>query len=153
MLKHNSHLTAISRATLPRPTRWLMKKGLLVGKVMDYGCGKCAKVNPPDWFNYDPYYQPNFFTGARYDTIICNYVLCVLPNAERMKVVKHIQTLLRLNGVAYIAVRNDRPKAGWGVSSRGTYQGRVRRLPLPLLYECSQFRIYQVTKEDRLVVT
>lgn len=147
----NSHLTAIARKTLPRPTRWLLDKGLIVGSVMDYGCGKCGNINPPEWFNYDPHYQPNFFTGARYDTIVCNYVLCVLPREKRMDVVKHIQVLLRLNGIAYIAVRNDKPKNGWGVSSRGTYQGRVQKLPLYIIYENSQFRIYQLTKADKLV--
>ena len=151
-MKHNSHLTAIARKTLPVPTRWLLQHGMLTGSVMDYGCGKCASVNPPGWFNYDPYYQPNANFGTdRFDTIVCNYVLCTLPNRERMDVLKHIQTLLRLNGVAYISVRNDRPKQGWGISSRGTYQGRVRKLPLPILRNVKQYRIYLLTKETKLV--
>lgn len=151
-MKHNSHLTAITRKTLPVPTRWLMSQGLIVGKVMDYGCGKCASVNPPHWFNYDPHYQPNANFGTdRFDTIVCNYVLCTLPSVERMDVLKHLQVLLRLNGVAYVSVRNDRPKSGWGYSSRGTYQGRVRGLPLECIRKTSQFRIYRLTKETQLV--
>jgi len=147
---HKSHLTAISRKTLPVPTRWLINNWLITGDVMDYGCGKCASVNPRGWFNYDPHYQPNMLTGARYDTIVCNYVLCVLPPEERMNVIKHIQVLLRLNGVAYISVRNDKPQWGWGVSKRGTYQGRVQGLPLPLLYKCHGFRIYKLTPDTKL---
>ncbi len=136
---------------MPVPTRWLIKAGLVVGKVMDYGCGKCASVNPPEWFNYDPHYQPNANFGTdRFDTIICNYVLCTLPEAERMPILQHIQVLLRLNGIAYISVRNDKPKNGWGKSSKGTYQGRVRNLNLPLVYKNSQFRIYQLTKDTNL---
>ena len=146
-----SHLTAIGRKTLPRPTRWLLERGLVIGSVMDYGCGKCDKVNPPSWFNYDPHYQPNAnFGSERYDTIICNYVLCVLPPTERLDVLKHIQVLLRLNGVAYISVRNDKPRSGWGVTKRGTYQGRVGDLPLPGIYRCAGFRIYKLTKETQI---
>ena len=146
-----SHLTAITRKTLPLPTRWLLQKGLLVGKVMDYGCGKCAPVNPPEWFNYDPYYQPNAnFGNDRFDTIVCNYVLCTLPRQERLPIIKHIQVLLRLNGIAYISVRNDRPKQGWGISKRGTYQGRSQRLRIPIIRETSGYRIYELTKNTKL---
>ena len=147
----NSHRTAIARSTLPVPTRWLLSQGLLVGKVMDYGCGKCASVNPPDWFNYDPYYQPNFITGARYDTIVCNYVLCTLPKSEEKKTLQHIQSRLRLNGVAYISVRNDVPRGGYGKSSKGTYQRKVTLPYLTLVRKTTQYKIYQLTKDDSLV--
>lgn len=149
-LSHKPHLTAIGRKTLPKPTRWLINNGFIVGDVMDYGCGRCANINPPGWFNYDPHYQPNMISGARYDTIVCNYVLCVLPPEERLNVIKHIQVLLRLNGVAYISVRNDKPRCGWGLTKRGTYQGRVGKLSLPLLYQCAGFRIYKLTKETQI---
>jgi hypothetical protein len=148
---NKTYLTAISRKTLPRPTRWLMKHGLLLGNVLDFGCGKCLHINPPKWDNYDPYYRPWPWHKSNYNTIICNYVLCVLPQAERMPVLKEIQRKLKENGLAFISVRNDRPKQGWGVNRRGTYQGRVRKLPLALLYECSDFRTYLLTKETELV--
>lgn len=160
---NKSHLTAIGRRSIPTPTKWLLthspammysdaefkKLGI---KVLDYGCGHCYKVNPSSWHNYDPYYQPNANFGTdRFDIIICNYVLCVLPRSERLKVLQHIQVLLRLTGIAYITVRNDRPKQGWGVSSKGTYQGRVSKLPLREIYSNSNFRIYLLTKESKLV--
>ena len=151
-MQTKSHLTAISRKTLPVPTRWLMKAGLMVGTVMDYGCGKCASVNPPKWINHDPYYHAIDLDRLRgsFSTIICVYVLCTLPDAERKPVLADIQSLLTDDGVAYIAVRNDKPKQGWGLSSRGTYQGRVRKIVLPLLYKNAQFRIYKLTKTTNL---
>jgi hypothetical protein len=150
----NSHLTAITRKTLPVPTRWLINHGLVdvEENVLDYGCGKCYAVNPQSWCNYDPYFKPQTLLPRGYfNTIICNYVLCTLPEAERMPVLRKIQTLLGgQDAIAYISVRNDKPKNGWGKSSRGTYQGRVRNLNLPLVYKNSQFRIYQLTKETVL---
>ena len=86
-------------------------------------------------------------------TVVCNYVLCTLPRADRMPVLKDIQSLLmdRPDSRAYITVRNDKPKQGWGVSKTGTYQGRVSNLKLPLLYECRGFRIYTMTKTTTLL--
>lgn len=151
-MKHKSHLTAISRKTLPRPTKWLLGKNKVVGKVLDYGCGKCYAVNPAEWHSYDPYYfRAGIRVGKLFDTIICNYVLCVLPPAERLAVLQEIQRFLKPEGIAYISVRNDKPKQGWGLSSKGTYQGRVRKLPLPLLYKNSSWRTYTLTKTTELV--
>ena len=150
ILMNKSYLTAITRRDLPRPTQWLMDKGLIRGRVLDYGCGKCYLINPMEWDSYDP----NFPTSGiypPYDTIICNYVLCVLPRAERIPVLKRIHGALSSDGKAYISVRNDRPKNGWGKSSRGTYQGRVANLPMEELYKCSGFRIYVLTTDTKLV--
>lgn len=155
-MKDNSHLTAIARKALPTPVRWLMRQGFVMDHpgiaTLDYGCGKCASVNPEVWDNYDPYYAPNGIPkGKKYNIILCTYVLCVLPQEERPKVLRKIRSLLTKYGVAYISVRNDRPKNGWGKSSRGTYQGRVRKLALPLLHQNSQFRIYQLTRNCKIV--
>lgn len=149
MPSHKSHLTAISRKTLPRPTRWLIKKGLIRLPCLDYGCGKCHKVNPPVWINYDPYHYKinvDYFKGSNM-TVVCNYVLCVLPEQERLPVLRNIQQLLSPGGIAYISVRNDKPRWGWGTSKRGTYQGRVQGLSLPMIYKCAGFKIYKLTKE------
>jgi len=147
-----SHLTAISRKTLPLPTRWLLKQGVIQGRVLDFGCGKCHAINPKKWDNYDPHFYPKYFTiSDEWDTIICNYVLCVLPHSERPFILKQIQSLLTLDGMALISVRNDKPKQGWGMSKRGTYQGRVSKLPLRQIYKCPQFRTYILTKTTVLI--
>lgn len=155
-MKNKSHLTAIARRKLPMPVRWLMQHGHVMDHAfiptLDFGCGKCASVNPKSWTNYDPHYCPDTIAdGQRFNIILCTYVLCVLPEPERKKVLKKIQYLLSEHGLAYVSVRNDKPKQGWGCSSKGTYQGRVRKLTLPLLYENSQFRIYLLTKKTKLV--
>lgn len=121
-------------------------------RVLDYGCGRCGNVNPSTWDNYDPHFRPwSCWHKRSYHVIICNYVLCVIPRTERLDVLKDIQKRLTKDGVAYVTVRNDRPKQGWGVSSKGTYQGRVEKLPLALIHSNSDFRIYLLTKKTKLV--
>jgi 2-polyprenyl-3-methyl-5-hydroxy-6-metoxy-1,4-benzoquinol methylase len=142
---HQSHLTAISRKTIPTPVKWVLQNYTISGKVLDFGCGKCASINPSHWDNYDPYYNPNGIKQKKYDTIFCTYVLCTLPKSERQQVLKQIISLLEpIYGVAFISVRNDTPKQGWGLSKRNTYQGRATELDkmLLLLYSNSQYRIY-----------
>lgn len=153
-MKHKSYLTAISRRTVPAPTRWLIRNGLVKMPVLDYGCGKCHSVNPPKWINYDPHHYPinlEHFRGSNL-TVICNYVLCTLPKEEHLAVLKDIQSLLKVHpeSVAYISVRNDKPKQGWGLSSRGTYQSKVV-LPFQVIHKNAQFCIYQLTKNSVLV--
>lgn len=154
-MKHKSYLTAIARRSLPSPTRWLLKQKLIDAQalVLDYGCGKCALVNPKAWLNFDPHYAPDTLktkAGLYFSTIICNYVLCTLPKEERTRVLLEIQALLTSTGEAFISVRNDKPKQGWGLSTKGTYQGRCSNVTDDLVYKNSQFRIYRLTKKTRI---
>ena len=154
MTNNKSHLTAIPRKSLPQPTLWLIKNRLIRGHVMDYGCGKCASVNPSHFFNYDPFFcnqDLSVFRNGRgyFDTIICNYVLCAMTPAERMPILKDIQIMLDPFGLAFVSVRNDRPKNGWGWTSKGTYQGKVN-LSLPTIHEDSRFKIFLLTKDSPL---
>lgn len=150
--ENKSHLTAIVRKTLPTPVKWILQNQKPpnasqkhFGKVLDFGCGKCDSINPPDWDSYDPYYNPKGIKRKKYDTIFCTYVLCTLTNEERKKVLEQIESLLEpILGVAYITVRNDKPKQGWGFTKRNTYQGRATELngKLQLIHSTSQYRIY-----------
>lgn len=155
-MKYNSHLTAISRKAIPAPTRWLIANDKVPTQpgdlnVLDFGCGKCLSVNPVTWDNYDPHYRPwSVWHKQWYDIIICNYVLCTLPAKERLSVMQEIQKKLYKTGVAYVSVRTDKPRQGWGLRSKGTYQGKVE-LPLEIIYKNSQFCIYVLTKSTRLV--
>lgn len=135
-----------------------MKHGYVLNHAfiatLDFGCGKCHEINnkhfPCD--GYDPHFRPDGVAeGKRYNIIICNYVLCVLPPKERKAVLKKIQFLLGEYGVAYVSVRNDRPRQGWGVTSKGTYQGRVKHVTDTLIFKNSQFRIYLLTRKTKLV--
>jgi len=126
-MENKSHLTAIRRNKLPNPTQWLLDKFLIRGRTLDYGCGRCHEINN-QFFSadgFDPHYRPNGINYSSYDTIICNYVLNVLPTEqERKEVCEHILGLLSSNGVAYITVRNDRIKLK-GPTKRKTWQGLI----------------------------
>ncbi len=153
MKDNKSHLTAITRKTLPRPTKWLIDRGYVLEDigVLDYGCGRCATVNPAYWDNYDPYYVPDPPRQKEYRVIVCNYVLCTIKSRqERIRILRNIRKLLSKHGIAFVSVRNNKPKQGWGKSKTGTYQGRVKKLALRVLYENAQFRIYLLTKKDKL---
>jgi ATP adenylyltransferase len=122
-----SHKTAISRKTLPLPTRWLLGRGLLKGVILDYGCGKCFELNNLFFVSdgYDPHYRKDGIEHSSYDTIICNFVLNVIESpAARQGVIDDIQYLLAPGGIAYISVRNDKEKLN-GCTKRGTWQGLV----------------------------
>lgn len=162
----NSHLTAISRKALPVPTRWLLSQGMIHGHVLDYGCGKCkplndailAKVPSVKSVNsYDPHWSPNEIIGPNnhegwYDVILCTYVLCTLPEGPELDILRQIRKHLRKNGIAFITVRNDEPKNGYGRSSKGTFQ---RKVELPYLYELrktTQYRIYVMNHDTKLPI-
>jgi hypothetical protein len=158
-MKHNPHLTAITRKQLPRPTRWLLRNGYLLKHkfipMLDFGCGKCHSVNNEHLHidGYDPHFRPDGIPeGKRYQIIVCNYVLCVLPPEEHLSVLRAIRRLLTEHGHAYISVRADKPKQGWGLSSKGTYQGQVESLAgLPVIHENSSWKTFLLTKKSKLV--
>jgi SAM-dependent methyltransferase len=151
MNSSKSYLTAIGRNKLPAPTKFLIEKGWTHGTVLDFGCGKAWTVNPPAWFNYDPYHYKNNIPSMimSFDTIVCNYVLCTITKEDSVNVLKEIQKLLMMSGVAFITVRRCKPKQGWGMSSKGTLQRSVK-LNLPIIKENSQFCIYLLKKSDNL---
>ena len=153
---HKSHLTAITRKELPVPTRWLIKNELVhPGRtVLDYGCGKCFLINPPRWDSYDPHYRPDGINKSiKYNKIICNYVLCtILSYFARLDILKDIQSHLNENGIAYITVRNDEPKSGWGLSTKRTYQCHLVAIPpLDEIHCCHNFRVFKLTSDMKLV--
>ena len=139
------HLTAIARKRPSVPMRQLDAKGLLVGRMLDYGCGKGMDAETYDMDGYDPYYNPIDPEGP-YDTITCNYVLNVIEDAqERADVLESIQRLLGPGGRAYITVRDDRASLN-GTTSRGTWQGKIV-LDLPVVQRKSgQFVTYLLEK-------
>lgn len=129
-------LTAISRTTLPTPVRKAINSGLIAGRILDYGCGRgIVKQLVPNVTNYDPHYFPKKPTG-KFDTVLCLYVLNVVPATTRKEVMKGIAYYLKPGGTAIIAVRTpDDIKAArtstWHkvsdgyVTSHNTYQHGV----------------------------
>ena len=147
-MENNSCLTAITRTKLSAPSKVLLDKGLLKGRVLDFGCGKGFDVEYLSGLGYniqgfDPYYQPEKPIG-KFDTIICNYVLNVLEPSEWDSVLSDIKELLNNNGIAYIAVRRDIKEEGYRRHGKGqTYQTNVE-LDLDKLCENTKYCIYKL---------
>ena len=134
------HLTAIKRKALSLPFRYLQEHSLLVGRVLDFGCGHGFDCDALGIEGYDPYWRPEKPTGT-FDTIVCNYVLNVLEPDQWQAVIDEISGLQSKGGIAYITVRTDKRILN-GFTSRGTYQCDVL-LDLPVEHQ-SKFRMYRL---------
>ena len=141
-----SFLTAIGRKKISRPTLMLFEAGKLRGKMLDYGCGRSVDLTTFSGADrYDPFYWP-LKPVWPYDTIICHYVLNVIPyEPVRDLVINTVHDLLQYDGCAYFTVRRDKKKLnGW--TKRGTWQGWVE-LDLPIFEENSNFCIYEMKRK------
>lgn len=146
------HLTAKERDKLSFPAKWLMERKLLKGKILDFGCGfgsdvEFLKREGFDMVGYDKYYKPDY-PKAKFDTILCIYVLNVLERTSQWEVLMRISELLSANGTAYLVVRRDLTYEGYRihkVHQKTTYQCNVK-LPLVSMF-CNEFcEIYKFTR-------
>ncbi len=148
-IKNNPHLTAIERRTLSFPTRLLKERKLLIGDILDFGCGFGYDTDQLEksGFNivgYDNYYRPEL-PEKRFDTIICNYVLNVLEPNEQAEVLMSVSELLKPMGKAYFSVRRDLKKEGFRthyVHKQPTYQSNVI-LPYNSIFKNNNCAIYE----------
>ncbi len=159
----NAHLTVKERERVSFPTRLLHESGLLVGKLLDFGCGlgkdiEFLKQQGYEVEGYDPHYLPAYPT-AKFDTIICNYVLNVLLPEEQSYVLMCISELLKPTGKAYFAVRRDIKKNGFVYNPKRditVYQCNAI-LPYKSIHKAEHCEIYeyqhfnQVGKENDCV--
>jgi len=128
----NSHLTAKERDSLSFPAKILLNKKLLVGEVLDFGCGfgKDVTVLQSKGINivgYDKHYFPEY-PQKKFDTIICFYVLNVLLPEEQSMVLMELSQLIKPKGKVYIAVRRDIQYEGFRthkIHQQKTYQCNV----------------------------
>lgn len=139
---NRAHLTAIARKKPSRPATYLFKTGLLTGSILDYGCGRGFDASHYGADKFDPHFFPTEPT-SQYDTIMCNFVLNVVPENETEAILSKILTCLKPGGVAYLTVRRD--KFTEGLSQKGTFQ-RYVYLDLPIQYETADFAIYRLEK-------
>lgn len=100
MLQYNSARTAIFRTRVSIPTRFYMEKKLVYGDVLHHGCGMAVldSVVMEDLANkvveYDPHYVPNEDTlKQRYNVVVSNFVLNVLPPIECRQVIKQLKEI------------------------------------------------------------
>ena len=134
-LKSNlySHLTAKERDTLSYPAKILYNKNLLIGRVLDFGCGlgkdvELLKEKDLDITGYDKHYFPEYPTN-KFDTILCFYVLNVLMPEEQASVLMEVSYLLKPGGKAFFAVRRDIKYEGFRihkVHQKPTFQCNVK---------------------------
>lgn len=147
----NSHLTAKQRDTPSLPIRMIHERGLLQGRVLDYGCGfgqdvRFMRTKGYDAYGYDPYHAPDISPGT-FDTIVCFYVLNVLFPDEQTDVLMNISRLLKPKGRAYFSVRRDITRDGFRthqLHGKPVYQCNVQ-LPYKSIYrnENTEFYEYQ----------
>jgi hypothetical protein len=139
----NSYKTAITRTKPSAPMTYLASHGLLMGDVLDYGCGKGFDAEQYLADKYDPYYYPTM-PKKLYKTITCNYVLNTISREQGFDVLNIIQCLLTNGGTAYITVRRDVKQPT--TTSKGTYQWPVY-LALPIVKETKSYCIYKLTSD------
>lgn len=100
------HKTALKRKALSVPMRQLNERGLLKGRVLDFGCGKGDDAHELGLESFDPHFQPKM-PKNKFDTITCNYVLNVVSEDTGKDIINQILSKLKKTGTAYVTVRND----------------------------------------------
>jgi len=124
--------TAKSRMHMSVPMRYLLENGHLekarVGtthpnqvfdtNMLDYGCGRGDDIRDllqegVKCFGYDPYHNDAKWTlRCKWPIVTCIYVANVLGRNEAQSLIGEIQDILRHDGVAFMAIRNDLPEFG-----------------------------------------
>jgi diadenosine tetraphosphate (Ap4A) HIT family hydrolase len=144
-----SHLTAKERDSLSFPARIVKERGLLLGSVLDFGCGfgkdvEVLKASGFEVFGYDKHYFPSY-PQRKFDTILCFYVLNVLLPEEQALVLMEVSNLLKPGGKAYFAVRRDIVYEGYRthkIHQKPTYQCKVT-LPYRSILKNESCEIYE----------
>lgn len=135
---------APKRDALSRTAGVLIEKGLIRGRVLDYGCGHGDDADARGWEVYDPYYRQTPPTGV-YDTIIVNHVAHILTRDSRAALFVAVNDLLADGGVAYVSVARNIPTMGKH-GPRKRLQNYVV-LTLPSVYSDDKQEIYTLAKD------
>lgn len=155
----HSYMTAKKRDRESFPVRYLIQRGLIKGRVLDFGCGlgvdvKFLRQKGYEVAGYDPYYAPDQPKG-KFDTIICFYVLNVLLPKEQEYVLMSISELLLQEGYAYLAVRRDIHRDGFRLHLKhrvDVYQCSVI-LPYQSVLRTDHCEIYRYRHYNQLFVS
>ena len=128
------------------PMKLLSENNLLIGRILDYGCGKGFDANFYKLESYDPYYQPNLPEG-KFDTITCLYVLNVVEKIEELQIIEKIRSILNKNGKAYFSVRRD--DFYEGINKHGLLQRRVflEGYGFKIIKQCKSYALYEMVME------
>jgi len=144
------HKTAIHRSQPSAPASWIYNNtGIHPASTLDYGCGRGFDCDYFGFEGYEPntphYEHSHSIEGLTWDTILCTYVLNVIPSqADREAVIQDIKNHLKEDGVAYVTVRNDKSCLN-GYTLTGSWQGFVE-LDYPIVHKTSSYIIYKILK-------
>jgi len=141
--------TAKTRNRLSAPMRWLKDNNLLIGPILDYGCGKGGDVKRLHTKGYDiEGWDPVYFKreiDRKFNTITCIYVLNVIRLEEdRQEILDKMEDMLVEGGIIYLVVRRDIETDGF--TARGNWQSNLY-LDLESIHERKKkFQIYKIRK-------
>src|SRR5262245_66557240 len=93
---------AIQRETLSRTAQILVERGLVRGRVLDYGCGFGFDADHFGWEAYDPHYRQKPPEGV-FDVVVCNHVANMLTRSSRRQLFVTLEGLLAQRGKAYVS--------------------------------------------------
>jgi len=152
----NSHLTAKERDTISFPAKIAFNQNLLVGDVLDFGCGygsdvKLLKAKGINIEAYDKYHFPEY-PSKKFDSIICFYVLNVLLPEEQATVLMELSQLIKQTGKVYFAVRRDLQFEGFRthkIHQKQTYQCNVK-LAYKSIFKNENCEIYEYQHYNQL---
>lgn len=138
-MRYNPELTAKKREYPSFPTKWLFNQNLIKGEVLDFGSGygkdgEFLRDKGFDVTDYDPYYKPEFLSNS-FDTILCQYVLNILPPSEQSFVIMRVSELLKEDGKAFFAVRRDITDKNKGIRIHKEYKKPTLQLPVKLPFK------------------
>ena len=78
---NKSHLTAIARKAPSKPMQYLDTRGMLRGRVLDFGSGRGYDADAFGLERFDPHFAPQMPEGT-FDPVVCDYVLNVFPRSD-----------------------------------------------------------------------
>ena len=140
-----SKRTAIKRDKLPLPSRIALERELIRGIVLNFGAGKdkltSVEANKNKsvvaCINYDiNSNDTSTFSNYVFDTVMCNYVLNVLPPQERSEMIQNMKKCGNKGAKFLIAVRTDFPRKKWKkykdgyITGSGTFQKIYNKLKI-----------------------
>src|SRR5262245_53096860 len=137
--------TAVKRDRPSQAAEVLIGRGLVRGRVLDFGCGFGFDADHFGWDGYDPFYRPKEPEGE-YDTVLCTLLLNALSRNNRAKVLNRIRGLLAANGIVYLGVARNVPVTG-KMGVHHSLQNYVV-LTLPVVFEDDKLAIYAFRKRD-----
>jgi SAM-dependent methyltransferase len=132
---------AVRRETVSKTARFLDDRGLLRGRILDYGCGFGFDADHFGWEAFDPHYRQKAPEGL-FDTIVCNHVANMLTRGNRQQLFRAVVGLLAPRGAAYLSVSRKIPVTG-KLALRKRIQNYVV-LTLPSVFRDGDLEVYRL---------